>query len=138
MSASDADQLFDLAADFSTSFPIDRGGFAASFGALLEDGGATLLCAASGTAILGYVLAFTHATFFANGSVTWVEEIYVRPEWRRHGVASALMHAVEATAEERSSRLIALATRRAGSFYRALGYDESAIYYRRLLGQPLL
>ena len=132
--ASDADLLFEFAADFTTSFSLDRESFIASLHALLVDDDVTLLCGVSGAAIVGYVLAFTHTTFFANGPVTWVEEIYVQPEWRRRGIASAMMRAVESDAKNRSSRLIALATRRADSFYRALGYEESATYYRRLLG----
>ena len=32
--------------------------------------------------------------------------------------------------------LIALATRRAAPFYRALGYAESAVYFRKVLEDP--
>jgi hypothetical protein len=31
--------------------------------------------------------------------------------------------------------LVALASRRAADFYRALGYEESAVYFRKVLGQ---
>lgn len=43
------------------------------------------------------------------------------------------MAAVETWASEQGARFMALATRRAAAFYEALGYDESATYYRRLL-----
>ena len=33
----------------------------------------------------------------------------------------------------RGSRLVALATRRAARFYAALGYEESATYFRKVL-----
>jgi hypothetical protein len=33
----------------------------------------------------------------------------------------------------RDCGLIALATRRAAPFYRALGFEESAVYFRRIL-----
>jgi hypothetical protein len=34
----------------------------------------------------------------------------------------------------RDCALVALATRRAAPFYRALGYEESAVYFRKILG----
>jgi hypothetical protein len=43
------------------------------------------------------------------------------------------MQGIEAWAKQREARLIALATRRAASFYKALGYEESASYFRKIL-----
>jgi hypothetical protein len=43
------------------------------------------------------------------------------------------MHVVESGAADRGAKLIALATRRAASFYEAIGYEVSATYYRKLL-----
>ncbi len=43
------------------------------------------------------------------------------------------MDGFEQWASSRESKLIALATRRAAPFYLALGYDESAIYFRKLI-----
>jgi GNAT superfamily N-acetyltransferase len=74
-----------------------------------------------------------HYTLFANGRVAWVEEIMVRADMRGQGIGRALMEAFEAWARSRSSRLVALATRRAAPFYAALDYEESAIYFRKLL-----
>ena len=45
----------------------------------------------------------------------------------------ALMSAYEQWATSRDCALVALATRRAAPFYRALGYEESAIYHRKIL-----
>ncbi|HEX9709506.1 MAG TPA: GNAT family N-acetyltransferase [Candidatus Thermoplasmatota archaeon] len=130
----DGGQLFELVRDFVTSFPADESAFARSFEVLLDDPGCDLLCAFDGAEMTGYVLAFRHPTFFANGPVAWVEELHVRPEYRRRGIAAALMRAVESRAREHGVRLVALATRRADEFYRAIGYEESATYYRRVLG----
>lgn len=44
------------------------------------------------------------------------------------------MAAFERHAADRGCRLVALATRRAAPFYRALGYQESAAYFRKVLG----
>jgi hypothetical protein len=43
------------------------------------------------------------------------------------------MSAFEQWAADRGYVLVALATRRAAPFYRALGYEESAIYHRKVL-----
>ena len=45
----------------------------------------------------------------------------------------ALMAEFERWATERGAALVALATRRAAPFYLALGYEESATYFRKLL-----
>jgi GNAT superfamily N-acetyltransferase len=66
--------------------------------------------------------------------VAWVEEVFVRAEDRQHGLGKALMAAFEQWAADQGCGLVALATRRAAPFYRALGYDESAAYFRKLLG----
>jgi len=68
--------------------------------------------------------------------VTWVEEIMVRKELRGSGIGRALMDSVEAWAASRNSKLIGLATRRAASFYSAIGYEESAIFFRKLIESP--
>ena len=46
------------------------------------------------------------------------------------------MAAFEAWAAGHGCALVALATRRAAPFYRALGYEESAAYFRKLLIRP--
>jgi len=43
------------------------------------------------------------------------------------------MSAFEAWAKARGAKMVALATRRASSFYLELGYEESATYFRKLL-----
>jgi hypothetical protein len=43
------------------------------------------------------------------------------------------MESFEAWAHSRGARFVALATRRAGAFYSALGYEESAAYFRKTL-----
>lgn len=131
--AGDADALFAAACGFATSFVPERAAFELSLREILTDPSTWLGVAEDGVAVLGYCLGFDHFTFYANGRVAWVEEIAVRPEARRRGVGAALMAAFEDWARSRGSRLVALATRRAGLFYTALGYEESAAYFRKLL-----
>jgi GNAT superfamily N-acetyltransferase len=133
--AGDAGAVADLAAGLAQSFPFSRAGFGLSYPALLADGDACLLLAVDGDDHLGYLLGFRHLTFYANGPVAWVEEVFVRGEQRGRGVGRALMSAFERWAAARDCALIALATRRAAPFYLALGYEESAVYFRKVLGE---
>lgn len=71
--------------------------------------------------------------FFANGNVAWLEEIMVDEKFRRTGIGSELVKAFEQKAIDSDCKLIALATRRAADFYSAIGYEESATYFRKLL-----
>lgn len=89
--------------------------------------------ASDGEQVIGYLLGFDHHTFYANGRVSWVEEIVAAENLRRRGVGRQLIESFEQWARSRQSKLVGLATRRAASFYRNLGYDESATYFRKLL-----
>jgi len=129
----DCEAVFHLARAFATSFAVERSAFEVSFSALLESPDALLAVAADGERVVGYVLGFDHYALFANGRVSWVEEIMVAEDVRRRSVGRRLMDVLEDWARSRQSRLVGLATRRAAPFYRELGYDESAVYFRKLL-----
>lgn len=129
----DSAAVFSLASAFATSFSVKRSAFESSFAALLQSPDAFIAVASENGRVAGYVLGFDHHTFYANGRVSWVEEIMVSNDDRRRGVGRQLMESFEQWARGRRSKLIALATRRAAPFYQSLGYEESATYFRRLL-----
>lgn len=129
----DLDSIFELVKVFATSFNPQRELFIQAFENILNDKKAFIFVAEDGNKIVGYSLGFIHDTFFANGSVAWLEEIMVDEKFRRTGVGSNLMKAFEKAAIDNNCRLIALATRRAANFYSAIGYEESATYFRKLL-----
>ena len=131
--AKDQDSVFGLARDFATSFAVEEEALHSSFSALIGDPNAYFAVAEVGKNVIGYVLAFSHITFYANGSVAWVEEIMVEASHRQQGVGKVLMHSVHAWAESWGCKLVALATRRAAPFYETLGYQASATYFRKLL-----
>jgi GNAT superfamily N-acetyltransferase len=131
--AADAAPVAFLAGELAQSFAFSREKFDLTYPQLLTAGDACLLIAVDGDQCLGYLLGFRHLTFYANGPAGWVEEVLVRTELRGAGLGRALMSAFEHWAAEQGCALVALATRRAAPFYRALGYEESAAYFRKLL-----
>jgi GNAT superfamily N-acetyltransferase len=136
--AGDIEDVAALAAELALSFGFSRERFQASYPALLAADDACLLLAVDEGEVAGYLLGFRHFTFYANGPVAWVEEVVVRGRDRRRGVGKVLMSAFEEWSVSEGCALVALATRRAASFYLSLGYEESATYFRKVLaGQAL-
>ena len=133
-SSSDRDSVWPLARDFATSFQPEKPIFDHSYAQLLESTDALVIVATDGSSkIVGYLLAHLHLTFLANGPVAWVEEVMVRSDARRAGIGRSLMATAEAWADARGAAYLALASRRAGEFYRALGYDDSAVFFKKTL-----
>lgn len=130
---SDSGALFELTQEFATSFQPQVGAFEQSFEYLIKQDDALLLVVVETDQLSGYLLGFDHHTLYANGRVSWVEEIMVRPDRRRCGFGRDLMLHFEQWAAARGSNLVALATRRAAQFYTSIGYQESALYFRKLL-----
>jgi GNAT superfamily N-acetyltransferase len=115
---------------------------AAGTGEIAEGGGgaavtgetaAAAAVAGGGKAIVGYLLATSHLAFHANAPVAWVEEVMVAAPARGLGAGRHLMAAAESWARSLGAAYVALATRRAAPFYRALAYDESATYFKKPL-----
>ncbi len=129
----DADVLFGLVKAYATSFIPNFDAFQESLKHLLDDESAWLSVAESEGALVGYMLGFDHYTLYANGRVSWIEELMVDEQHRRQGVGRVLMDEFDRWARSRGSMLVGVATRRAAQFYSALGYKESAGYFSRLL-----
>ena len=129
--AADADAMWPLVSGFATSFTPDRDAFAGILPTLLRRDDVLVLVAESGDGVIGYLLAALNPTFFANGPVAGVEEVMVAPEHRRAGVGAALMAEAEAWADARGAAYVSLASRRAGSFYLSLGYEDSATFFKK-------
>ena len=130
----DAGLVWPLARDFATSFTPQRGVFDATWRSLGASPG-TLVAVAelAGRKIVGYLLANHHLTFLANGPLAWVEEVMVDEDHRTTGVGRELMGYAANWARESGAAYLALASRRAGPFYRALGYEDSAVFYKKTL-----
>ncbi|HEY6787699.1 MAG TPA: GNAT family N-acetyltransferase [Trebonia sp.] len=134
--AEDAETVAYLAKELAQSFTFDADKFRVNYPVLLSKAttdDACLLVAVGGGEQLGYLLGFQHVSFFANGPVAQVEEILVRGSHQGQGIGRALMDEFERWAAVLGCTLVALATRRAAPFYHALGYEESATYFRKVL-----
>jgi GNAT superfamily N-acetyltransferase len=129
----DAGAVLALAGELAITFVAERRAFRESYRRLLRASDADLLVVDVGADVRGYLLGFSHYSLVANGRVSWVEEVAVAAEFRRHGLGARLMVEFERRARERGSRFIALATTRAHAFYEAIGYDDHASYFRKLL-----
>ena len=129
----DGKAIFSLAQSFATSFVVEEQVFHHAFAKLLASPEAYLAVAETPPQLIGYLLGFDHDTFYANGRVAWVEEIMVCEPFRRQNIGQSLMQGFERWAGARGCQLVALATRRAALFYQAIGYEESATYFRKLL-----
>lgn len=82
---------------------------------------------------MGYLLGHSHLTFLANGPVAWVEEVMVDQGSRRSGIGRRLMEHAEDWARAIGAAYLALASRRAGPFYTALDYEDSAVFFKKTL-----
>ena len=124
------------ARDLTTSYEVDHDRYATIFTGLVTEPTIVLLVATDDGTLAGYLLGQRHVTFHAGGPVIWVEEVMVDADRRGTGVGRALMAAVEDRARSSGAAYVALATRRAGGFYAALGYRDSAAYFEKALRDP--
>lgn len=127
------DAVFELAKALATSYVVELPAFTLSFERILADDKAVLLVAKQGVKPVGYCLGTLHTTFYANGDIAWLEELYVLPEFRRTGVGEKLVNAFERWSQQHHAKLITLATRRADAFYLSIGYQQSAHYFKKQL-----
>lgn len=129
----DEEELFALAAKLATSFKLNKEDFTKTYQEVMSNPNADVFLAEDESKIIGYGLVFHHPTFYANGVISWVEELFVLDEYRGMKIGKRLMELIEGEAIERGSKLVALATRRASDFYKAIGYEESATYFKKTL-----
>jgi len=129
----DCEALLAMAADLAISFVVDPAIFRDSFAACLSDDSLLVLLAEVDSEPVGYLLGFDHITFFANGPVAQVEELYVAPNHRCEGVGVSLMRGFEKWAGSRGSIQAVVCTHRSPGFYSAIGYEETAIRFRKRL-----
>lgn len=129
----DLEVILALTRDFVVSFPVDEAAFRANFARLISQPDTLFAVAEQDGQTVGYILGGVHLTLYANGIVAWVDELMVRADRRKQGVGRELMSAFEQWAAENQAVLVTLATRRAAPFYEALGFRQTAGYFKKQL-----
>jgi GNAT superfamily N-acetyltransferase len=90
---------------------------------------ATALMARSSNEPVGYAIYFFTFSSFIGRPGIWLEDLYVRPQFRRQGLGRALIHAVARIGAERDC----------GRFeWTALNWNENALDFYRKLGAQVL
>ncbi len=128
---SDSEQLLSLAKKLATSFEVEESGFQSVFTEMLELNHVAVAVAEEDNQLIGYVLGGYRPCFYASGNVAFVEEILVHEDFRTQSIGRRLMAHVEDWAQTKGCRLVSLATRRAAPFYLAIGYKDSATYFKK-------
>lgn len=130
---SDLENVYQFSKKMATSFTVEYEPLKNSFLININNQDAIILVAEMNQCLIGYLLGFDHYAFYANGRVSLVEEIFVDENYRKNGIGKKLMQCFEDWSKKRNTKLIGLATRRASEFYKAIGYDESAIFFIKKL-----
>ena len=131
--ALDQAALFDLVRSFPSPSKRTEADFADALRIKLSDESYATLVAEDEDRLIGYLAGYAHRTFYAGGSIAWVDEIWVEPEYRGRGTGRELMDAFESWASRRGCVQAALATRGAAPFYEKIGYTSSAAYFKKRL-----
>ena len=126
----DAEKVFDMLGQFAMSYSPDHSVFTTNYPRIVEDSNADILVAEVDGQVVGYVLTSDSLTLFANGFVTELLELYVVVEHRGQGIGRALVEKAVSNAETRGSVEVTVPTRRAGDFYKALGFESTAEFFK--------
>ena len=125
--------VFNLATKLATSYAVSKQGFDQSFSTVLKLDHMLIAVAEDDDKICGYVLGNYNPCFYASGNAAWVAEILVQEPYRGQDIGRKLMHYFETWAKRNNCILVSLATRRAAPFYQAIGYEDSAAYFKKSL-----
>ena len=131
--ALDQDALFELVCSFPSPLLRTPDAYADGLRIKLSDPSYATLVAEDNGRLIGYLAGYAHRTFYAGGSIAWVDEIWVEPDYRDRGTGRLLMDAFEDWASRRGCVQVSLATRGAAPFYEKLGYASNAGYFKKYL-----
>ena len=133
--ATDVEAVFRLLTLFATSYQPSRTDFDRNYPVAVDSPLSDLLVAEDGHDILGYIYAIDVPTLYANGLITQILELYVVESRRRSGIGTCLVNSVIARARRRNSAEVTVPTRRAGTFYEAMGFEPTAEFFHLRLAK---
>ena len=141
--ASRADQVAQLAVCLTNeiservgvaAFDVDGQATVARCEGYLRDGHYDVVGAFEGDDLIGFVALCESRSLYANGVFGIIQEFYVRPAYRSHGVGAELVEEAMALARDRGWRRLELCTPpvpefdRTVAFYRANGFEVTGGY----------
>lgn len=129
----DGDAIFGLAQRFAASANLVHASFDPCLREILSDAHSWLAVAECERQVVGYCLGFDRWCLSIHGRAAWLDEIMVKPLWRRRGVGRELLTAFEGWARARCSRTVGLGTREAWPFFEAMGYEEQSCLLQKAL-----
>ena len=129
----DLDAVFTLALDFPSPIDIDKITFSETWSSKLEDKNSFVGVAEQDDRIVGYAAGCMHIPFYANGPIFWLDEIFLKEEFRGSGLGKYLMEQISAWAKDQGCIQLLLASSKAGDFYEPLGFKPTAIFFKKHL-----
>lgn len=115
--------------DYDLAYPGWRERFAAFFGGHLQAGDGAFFVAEHDDAIIGTSAAYlvkTHRAQTLGRPSAYICQVYVRPEWRRRGLARVLTSAAVEWSRARGCEVVRLRTSKMGRpVYEGLGFRQT-------------
>lgn len=130
--SADISALVELMAEFyaESNYALDRAWAAESFAKLLQsaDRGSVWI-ARRGIELAGYVVLTVRHSMEFGGLDAFIDDLFVRPQFRRLGVGKSLLHAIFGECRERSVLAVHVEVghenQAAGTLYKAFGLREN-------------
>lgn len=127
------EEIYELSVQLSDKFKIDKSILRDSLQSIIGDKNAVLIGIIECGKLIGYLSGYIHTAIYANGKVTWIDEIVIDKNYRRSGYGKALITEFENIVRQCSVKLVSLSTRGVPQFYEKLGYEGGAIYFKKYI-----
>lgn len=127
------EEIYALASQLSDRFIINKEILKESLKVILDDKNNILIGIFDENKLIGYLSGYIHTAIYANGKVSWIDEIVIDRNYRKSGYGKALISEFENIVGKRGAKLVSLSTSRAPQFYEKLGYEGGVIYFKKYI-----
>lgn len=127
------EEIYALASQLSDRFIINKDILKESLEVILYDKNTILIGIFDESKLIGYLSGYIHTAIYANGKISWIDEIVIDKNNRKNGYGKALISEFENIVRKRGAKLVSLSTRGVPQFYEKLGYEGGAIYFKKYI-----
>ncbi|MHC1684139.1 MAG: GNAT family N-acetyltransferase [Clostridiaceae bacterium] len=127
------EEIYTLSVQLSDRFKIHKDVLKDSLKVIINDKNAILIGIIEGDKLIGYLSGYKHTAIYANGKVSWIDEIVIDKSYRKCGYGRALITEFENIVSQHSVKLVSLSTRGVPQFYEKLGYEGGSTYFKKYL-----